>query len=114
MPAYFPGKQVFRDPGFPLFEARDSRFESKIGARFGIESIRERWDAKITLGITGLHEILGRDYGIEEPYWGPGVKVKDRPSFFRGFHWKVVLSVRTLKVIGKTVKGRSDDLQFLY
>ena len=22
------------------------------------------------LGITGLHEILGRDYGIEEPYWG--------------------------------------------
>ena len=28
-----------------------------------------RWDAKITLGITGLHEILGRDYGIEELYW---------------------------------------------
>ena len=26
---------------------------------------------KITLGITGLLEILGRDYGIEEPYWGP-------------------------------------------
>ena len=69
---------------------------------------------KITLGITGLHEILGRDYGIEEPYWGPGVKVKDRPSSFRGFHWKVVLSVRTLKVIGKTVKSRSDDLQFLH
>ena len=31
-----------------------------------------RWDTKITLGITGLHEISGRDYGIEfeEPYWG--------------------------------------------
>ena len=27
---------VFRDPGFPLFEARDSGFESKIGASFGI------------------------------------------------------------------------------
>ena len=26
---------------------------------------------KITIGFTGLHEILGRDYGIEEPYWGP-------------------------------------------
>ena len=26
---------------------------------------------KITLGITGLPEILGRDYGIEKPYWGP-------------------------------------------
>ena len=28
---------------------------------------------KITLRITGLHEILGPDYGIEEPYWGPFV-----------------------------------------
>ena len=25
---------------------------------------------KITLGITGLHESLDRDYGIEELYWG--------------------------------------------
>ena len=25
----------------------------------------------ITLGITGLQGIFGRDYGIEEPYWGP-------------------------------------------
>ena len=29
---------------------------------------------KIALGITGLLEILGRDYGIEEPYWGPSLK----------------------------------------
>ena len=26
---------------------------------------------KITLGITGLHEVLGRDYGSEKPHWGP-------------------------------------------
>ena len=26
---------------------------------------------KITLGITGLLEILGRDYGIEKPFGGP-------------------------------------------
>ena len=26
---------------------------------------------KIIIGITGFLEILGRDYGIEEPYWGP-------------------------------------------
>ena len=26
---------------------------------------------KIALGITGLLETLGRDYEIEEPYWGP-------------------------------------------
>ena len=28
---------------------------------------------KITLGITGLRGISGRDYGIEEPYWGPSL-----------------------------------------
>ena len=28
---------------------------------------------KITIGITQLHEILGQDYGIEEPYWGTSV-----------------------------------------
>ena len=26
---------------------------------------------KVALGITGLPEILGRDYGIEKPYWVP-------------------------------------------
>jgi len=26
---------------------------------------------KITLGITGLREIVSRDHRIEEPYWGP-------------------------------------------
>ena len=25
---------------------------------------------KITLGITGLHEIMGQDYKIKEPHWG--------------------------------------------
>ena len=25
---------------------------------------------KITLGITGLHEVLGPDYESEKPYWG--------------------------------------------
>ena len=35
-----------------------------------------RWDAKNNpRGITGLHEILGRDYGIEKPYWGPASKL---------------------------------------
>ena len=30
-------QQVFRDPGFPLFEGRDSGFLSKMGIRFGID-----------------------------------------------------------------------------
>ena len=47
--------------GFPLFEARDSGFKSKIEARFGVESMRGRLDAKNN----------PRDYGIEGPYWGP-------------------------------------------
>ena len=37
--------------------------------------MRGRWDAKIALGITRLLETLGRDYGIEEPYWGPSSRV---------------------------------------
>ena len=37
---------VFRDPGFPLFEARDSGFESKIVSSFGIERMLGRWDSK--------------------------------------------------------------------
>ena len=39
---------------------------------------------KISLGIMGLHEILGPDYGIEKPYWGPSefcdLKFPDRRS----------------------------------
>ena len=30
---------------------------------------------KIAVGITRLLETLGRDYGIEEPYWGPSSRV---------------------------------------
>ena len=28
---------------------------------------------KITIGITGLRQILGRDYTIEELYWEPSL-----------------------------------------
>ena len=49
-PASWGGQWVFRDPGSPLFEARDSGFEST----FGIESMRGRWNTKNN----------PRDYGI--------------------------------------------------
>ena len=39
-------KRFLRDPGFPLFEARNSGLKHKIDARFGIESMPVRWDAK--------------------------------------------------------------------
>ena len=65
--------QAFQDPGFPFIEARDSGFQSKIAARFGIESIlaRGRWDAKNKPWDYGIRGFLGRDYGIEEHHWRP-------------------------------------------
>ena len=41
--------------------------------KFGIESMRGRWDTKNNPRVTGLNEILGRDYGIEELYWETSV-----------------------------------------
>ena len=61
---------MFRDPGFPLFEARDSGFKAKSGQDWGLTVCPRGGMSKITIGITELHEILGRDYGIEEYYWG--------------------------------------------
>ena len=63
-----------------FFGIRDSEFKSKIGTRFGIEIMFGRGMPKITLGITGLHKILGRNYGIEEPYWGPSYRYSIRLS----------------------------------
>ena len=56
-------QKVFRDPGFPLFKPQDSRFESKIGASFWIESMLGEWDAKNNL----------RDYGIARNF-GSGLR----------------------------------------
>ena len=35
---------------------------------------------KITLGITGLLEILGRDHGVEKPYWGRSILADNFPN----------------------------------
>ena len=37
--------------------------------------MREVGCQKQPSGLQDLHEISGRDYGIEEPYWGPSAKV---------------------------------------
>ena len=50
---------VFRDPGFPLFKARDSGFESKIDASFGIESMLRKWDFKNNPQDYGIARNLG-------------------------------------------------------
>ena len=49
---------------------------------------------KITIGIMGLHESLGQDYGIEEPYRGPSRQCgsciamkKKRQMFAHAHNW---------------------------
>ena len=61
-------------------------------ARFGIESMHGVRDAENNdrlLGITGLSENLGRDNGIEKPYWAnedPYLRAKS--VFGICVHWK--------------------------
>ena len=44
--------------------------KAKSGRVSGLKLCAGGGMPKLTLGITGLDEILGWDYGIEEPYWG--------------------------------------------
>ena len=46
-------------------------FKGKSGRDLGLKVCAGGGMPKVTLGITGLPENLGRDYGIEKPYWGP-------------------------------------------
>ena len=78
MTLYYISLLLYRRVLDRFFGIRDSEFKSKIGTRFGIEIMFGRGMPKITLGITGLHKILGRDYGIEEPYWGPSYRYSIR------------------------------------
>ena len=65
----------FQDPGFPLFEARDSGFLRKIGARIRIESMHGKRDAKnnprdygiarnFVSGLRDRRTLLGTLYGM--------------------------------------------------
>ena len=71
-----PGKRVpsrfFRDPGFPLFEARNSGFLRKIEARTEIESTGRRWEAKNNLWL--LTKILVK---VRSSYWKRGHIVRE-------------------------------------
>ena len=45
--------------------------KAKLGQGTGLKVRLGGGMPNVTLGITGFHEILRRDYGIGEPYWGP-------------------------------------------
>ena len=49
-----------------------------------------RWDAKKKyIGITGLHEIGARDYGIEVSYWAPSITLLGN-MLFRASNHRIV------------------------
>ena len=50
---------------------------------------------KITLWITGLHEVLGRDYGIEKLYWGPS---ENENLLSSGLHYRSPVASRFRKL----------------
>ena len=60
-----------RDSGFSLLKLEIRDFTARSGLDSWLKVCAAGVMPKITIGFTGLHEILGRDYGIEEPYWGP-------------------------------------------
>ena len=56
---------------FPYLRLGIRDFKGKSGRDSGLKVCAGGGMPKVTLGITGLPENLGRDYGIEKPYWGP-------------------------------------------
>ena len=54
---------------FPNLKPGIRDFKAKSGLDSGLKVCAGGGLPKITRGITGWHEVLGRDYGIEEPYW---------------------------------------------
>ena len=56
---------------FPYLKLGIRDFKAKSGRVLRLKVCLGGGMPKITLKVTGLHEILGRDYGFEEPYWGP-------------------------------------------
>ena len=66
--------RFFRIGDFPCLKLGIRDFKEKSGLESGLKVCTGSGMPKTTPGITGLHEILGRDYGIEEPYWGPSME----------------------------------------
>ena len=68
------GRVPFRFLGirdFPHLKLGIRDLKAKSGRVSGFKVCLGGELAKISHGITELHEILVRDYGIEEPYWAP-------------------------------------------
>ena len=55
----------------PYLKLGTRDLKAKSGRVSGLKVCAGGRIPKIALGITGLHESLGWDYGIEESYWDP-------------------------------------------
>ena len=58
---------------FPYLKLRIRYLKAKSGRDSALKVCAGGGMPKITLGITGLRGISGREGGIEEPYWGPSL-----------------------------------------
>ena len=59
--------KFFEMRDFPYLTLGIRDFQAKSGRDSGLKVCAGGGMPKVTLGITGLPEILGRDYGIEKP-----------------------------------------------
>ena len=68
-------------------------FKAKSGRDSGLKVCAEGGMPKIALGITGLLEMLDRDYGIEEPYQGPSTTTEGHILLYE-YQLSCILSFR--------------------
>ena len=68
---------------FPYLRLGIRDFKAKSGRDSGLKVCAGGGMPKVTLGITGLPAILGRDYGIEKPHWGPSTNTQGRKQLRR-------------------------------
>lgn len=66
--------RFFGSQDFPYLKLKIQDYEAKSGRDSGLKVFAWGGTPKITIKIMGLHEILGQDYGIEEPYRGTSLK----------------------------------------
>ena len=66
-------------------------FKAKSERDLGLKVCAGDGMPKITLGITGLHEVLGRDYRSEKPYWAPSENESLPPP---GHHYRSPVASR--------------------
>ena len=74
--------------------------------------MRASKNAEVSLGITGLHEIVGRDHGIEESYRGPSNTLS--LSFISSLAAKTIFTVKLRSFLIDVQRSVAESFQQLY